>query len=172
MPSDPSKSPPSNLDKEYPKLMWVGFGINPHHYDIVHLINKKIKNQRHAIWDEFELVGPILLKNPLDARWGLLPTLRWVGSWLLTYLISFFRQVERKFHIRIVHPSLLGTLLCFILPWQCKVCKKPNMSFLAPFQPCERWNKWRRFGYLWWVAWFHWIDLQWVGLLLLHVQQA
>jgi hypothetical protein len=40
MPSDPSKSPPSNLNKEYPKLMWVGFGINPHHHDIVHSINK------------------------------------------------------------------------------------------------------------------------------------
>jgi hypothetical protein len=109
-------------------------------------------------WREFEHVGPTLLINPLDARWGLLPTLQWVGSWLLTYSVSFSRQVERRFHI------------CFILPWQCKLCKKPNMSFLAPLQiriqPCERRNKWRRFGYSWWVASFHWIDLQWVGLVL------
>ena len=35
---------------------------------------------------EFEPVGPTLLKKPLDAWWGLLPTLRWVGSCLSTAL--------------------------------------------------------------------------------------
>ena len=33
---------------------------------------------------------PYLLKNPRGARWGLLPTLRWVESWLPTYLTNFF----------------------------------------------------------------------------------
>ena len=31
-----------------------------------------------------------MFKNPLGAGWGLLPTLWWVGSWLLAYLPSFF----------------------------------------------------------------------------------
>jgi hypothetical protein len=39
-----------------------------------------------------------LLKNPLGAGWGLLSTLRWVDTWLPSYLISFFHQVERRFH--------------------------------------------------------------------------
>jgi hypothetical protein len=43
-------------------------------------------NQRHAIKREFEPVGLTLLKNPLNARWGLLLTLRRMGSWLPTYL--------------------------------------------------------------------------------------
>ena len=33
---------------------------------------KRKKNQRWAIQREFELVGPTLLKNPLDVGWGLL----------------------------------------------------------------------------------------------------
>jgi hypothetical protein len=40
-------------------------------------MNKK-KNQR-----EFEPIAPTLLKNPFVAGWGLLPTLRWAGSYLL-----------------------------------------------------------------------------------------
>ena len=36
------------------------------------------------------------LKNPLDAGWGLLPTLRWVGSWLLTYEACFFPSSRGK----------------------------------------------------------------------------
>ena len=47
-----------------------------------------INNQCPAIWHEFELVGPTMFKNYLGARWGLLPTLQWVGSWLPTYLAS------------------------------------------------------------------------------------
>ena len=39
-----------------------------------------INNQRRAIRHEFESVGPTLLKNPLGAGWGILPTLQWVGS--------------------------------------------------------------------------------------------
>jgi hypothetical protein len=42
----------------------------------------KKKNQCRAIQREFELVGPTLLKNPLDTKWGLLPTLRWEGGFL------------------------------------------------------------------------------------------
>ena len=42
------------------------------------------------MWREFEPIGPTLLKNPLDAGWGWLSTLRWVGSWLPTYLASLF----------------------------------------------------------------------------------
>ena len=45
-----------------------------------------MNNQRWAIRHEFEPVGPTLLTHPLGAVWGLLPTLWWVGSWLLTYL--------------------------------------------------------------------------------------
>ena len=50
------------------------------------LINITLKVE--AIRRDFESVGPTLFKNPLDARWGLLPTLRWVGSWLPTYLAT------------------------------------------------------------------------------------
>ena len=45
----------------------------------------------------FEPVGPTLLKNPLAAWRGLLPTLRWLGSWLPTYLADFSCQAERRF---------------------------------------------------------------------------
>jgi hypothetical protein len=48
-----------------------------------------VNYQRWAIQREFEPIGSTLLKNPLDARCGLLPNLRWVGSWLPTYLASF-----------------------------------------------------------------------------------
>ena len=41
-----------------------------------------------------------MLKNPLGVRWGLLPTLQWMGSWLSTYPASFVHQVERRFHSR------------------------------------------------------------------------
>jgi hypothetical protein len=37
---------------------------------------KKKKNQRRAIWHEFESIGPTLLKKPLGAGWGLLLTLQ------------------------------------------------------------------------------------------------
>ena len=46
-------------------------------------MNEWINNQRRAIRREFEPVGPTLLKNPLGAGWGLLPTLQWMGFWLL-----------------------------------------------------------------------------------------
>ena len=41
------------------------------------------RNQRRTIWCEFEPIGLTLLKNPLSAGWGLLPTFKWVGSCLL-----------------------------------------------------------------------------------------
>ena len=56
---------------------------------------KQISNQHWAIRRELESVGPTLLKNLLGAGWSLPPTLRWVGSWLLIYLTSFYRQVEK-----------------------------------------------------------------------------
>ena len=34
------------------------------------LPNKEINNQRQATQREFEPVGPIMLKNPFDTRWG------------------------------------------------------------------------------------------------------
>ena len=49
--------------------------------------------QHRAIHHEFKPVGLTLLKDPLDARWGSLRTLQWVGSW-------FFRQVKRRFQNR------------------------------------------------------------------------
>ena len=39
---------------------------------------EKKENQCLAIQPEFEPVGCTMLKNPLVAGWGLLPTLRWV----------------------------------------------------------------------------------------------
>ena len=59
---------------------------------------KYIINQCLVIGCESELVGLALFKNALGAGWGLLPTLRWVDSWLLICLTSFFSQVERRFH--------------------------------------------------------------------------
>ena len=51
----------------------------------------EINNQRRVILCEFEPVGSTLLKYLLGVRWGLLlPTLQWVGSWLLIYLASLF----------------------------------------------------------------------------------
>ena len=46
--------------------------------------------QLRTIRREFGSGGPTFCKNPLDVWWGLLPTLWWVGSWLPTYLASFF----------------------------------------------------------------------------------
>ena len=55
-----------------------------------------ISNQHQAIQRNFEPIGLTLLKNPLGARWGLLSTLRWVASWLPTYLPSFFLPSSRE----------------------------------------------------------------------------
>ena len=45
---------------------------------------------------EFEPVGPTMLKNPLITEWYLLPTLRWMGSWLPTYLPNQFFSSSRE----------------------------------------------------------------------------
>ena len=37
-----------------------------------------------------------MLKNPFDARWGLLPTLWWVGAWLATHPASFVLSSREK----------------------------------------------------------------------------
>ena len=76
---------------------WGCFSIFSRKYQ--HVTSKLfvLHNQRRAIQYEFEPVGPTLLKNPLGARWGLLLTLRWVGSWLPIYLASLSHQVERRF---------------------------------------------------------------------------
>ena len=53
------------------------------------LINKQVTNIDKSNVN----VSPLaltLLKNPLGAWWRLLPTLRWVGSWLPTYLASYY----------------------------------------------------------------------------------
>ena len=43
---------------------------------------------------------PYLAQESSWCRWGLLPTLQWLGSWLPTYLPSFlyFHQVDKRFH--------------------------------------------------------------------------
>ena len=57
--------------------------------------NHKLETQKHVVWEvhmrgrKHTIVGPILLKNPLGAGWGLLPTLRWVASWFPTYLPTY-----------------------------------------------------------------------------------
>ena len=57
-----------------------------------HILKKRtttnINNHHRAIRREFEPVGPTLLKSPLRAGWGLLPTLQWAGSWLPTNLVT------------------------------------------------------------------------------------
>ena len=53
-------------------------------------------NQYLEIQLEFEPIGPTMVKNPLAARWGLLPTLWLVDSWLPTYLASFFSPSSRE----------------------------------------------------------------------------
>ena len=52
-----------------------------------------INNHCWAIWREFKPIGA---QESLGAGWGLLPTLRWVGSWLPIYLASFFRSSREK----------------------------------------------------------------------------
>ena len=49
---------------------------------MVRLSKKRKENRRRAIRHEFEPVGASMLKNLLGTGWGLLPTLRWVGSCL------------------------------------------------------------------------------------------
>jgi hypothetical protein len=46
--------------------------------------------------DYFLLLKRNPLKNALGAGWGLLRTLRWVGSWHPTYLASFFPSSREK----------------------------------------------------------------------------
>ena len=58
--------------------------------------NKEINNQHRAIRREFQSVGLTLLKNPVGAWWGLLPTLQWVGSWLPTYMTSIFFPLSSR----------------------------------------------------------------------------
>ena len=58
----------------------IGRDSLPPPNNIMFQVNRKEKkNRRRAIQREFEHVGPIMLKNSLGARWGLLPTLHWVG---------------------------------------------------------------------------------------------
>ena len=66
----------------------------------LHNNNNNNNSQRWAIRCEFEPVGPTLLKNLLGAWWGLMPTLRWVGSWLPSYLASWFPSSREKISIR------------------------------------------------------------------------
>ena len=53
-------------------------------------------NQCWVIRREFESIGPTLFKNCLGAGWGLLPALRWVGSWLLICLTKFLLSSSEK----------------------------------------------------------------------------
>ena len=64
---------------------------------------KKKENQRHTIQREFEHVGPTLLKNPLGAGWGVVPTLRGVGYCLCIYI----KKLKNKIHYFDIH------LLCW-----------------------------------------------------------
>ena len=87
--------------------------LPPLHWD------QLINNQHRATRREFELVKPTLLKNPLGAGWGLQPTLRWVGSWLPTYLASF-HQVERDFTAGIEPPTTSSG------KWEIKIIYQSN----------------------------------------------
>jgi hypothetical protein len=103
---------------------------------------------------EFEPVGlPTLLKNPLGARWSLLPTLQWVGSWLPTYLASFSPSCQEKRRIMQwevnrqplhsemgtspLYPSSLG------LSWTNATCipnlmmKEPSEKHTVEPKPCR-----------------------------------
>jgi len=57
---------------------------------------KEKKNQGWTNWCEIEPIDPTLLKNPLDASWGLLPTLRWVD--VIQYKLQLIHKplVEHK----------------------------------------------------------------------------
>jgi hypothetical protein len=75
-------------------LVWVQdttinivFGVT-YYLELQSPNNNNINLQCRAIQSEFEHVGPTLLKDFLGARWGLLPTLQWVGYW-------FFHQVKK-----------------------------------------------------------------------------
>jgi hypothetical protein len=57
-------------------------------------LKKRKENQCWAIRCEFEHVDPTLLKNPLRVLWGVLHTLRLMGSWLPTYLVFSVKQRE------------------------------------------------------------------------------
>ena len=50
---------------------------------ILNMKRKERENQCQAIRLEFEHDGPIQLKNPLGAGWGLLPILRWVDCLIM-----------------------------------------------------------------------------------------
>ena len=85
-------------------------------------MNEWINNQHRAIQLEFQPVGFTLLKNPLDAMWGLLPTLWWVGSWLPTYLVSFFPSSREKISQRDLNRQPLGWEMGDSFTITCKIC--------------------------------------------------
>ena len=62
-----------------------------------YLYIKEKKNYHRAIQREFEPVGPTMLKNLIGVGWGLLPTLRWVGSLYIQilYLVKQARSCSK-----------------------------------------------------------------------------
>jgi hypothetical protein len=61
----------------------------------------KKKKKKYNVGQSDMHLSPLALpclKILLVQGWGFLPTFWWVGSWLPTYLPSFFHQVERRFH--------------------------------------------------------------------------
>ena len=82
---------------------WMRFSIHTSSLDIClislvsrcgHCIKVK-KNQLWAIWREFKPIGLTMFKNPLDAWWGLLLTLRWVGSSLCFFIIYIWNRIKQ-----------------------------------------------------------------------------
>jgi len=71
------------------------------------------KNQLWAIRCEFELVGPIMFKNPFGAGWGLLPTLRWVSSCSTLWMYYTLEVRTQRPH----HHSFTLSLPLTSLPW-------------------------------------------------------
>jgi hypothetical protein len=79
-------------------------------------IHSQINNQRLAIRCEFEPVGPTLLKNPLDARWGS-TTYLVVGEQLASYLPNFFFPSSREKNVHNENRMFMHTCKNSFLMW-------------------------------------------------------
>ena len=102
--------------------------------------HKLLNNQHWAIWHEFETVDLPVLRIHFGVGWDLLPTLRWLGSWLPTYLIflgSSREKISRQqsnrqpFHLKMgtspLSPGSLGSsrtqVTCHLLNAHIIPCK-------------------------------------------------
>ena len=80
-----------------------------------------------------------MLKNPLGARWGLLPTLQWMGSWLPTYLASMFflpsreKVSQRELNHQLLHleMSTVAMLLVSFLLLKQQLCNCGTFPYMV-----------------------------------------